>query len=383
MPMQPRPMTPTSGPALPRVVVLMPTSSSARPSPASAEGEHLVPGASSRGDRDRDRRTLDLRRPSRAVRPWIEGAPPGRRASGQVACGDLGEVAGLPRVPVELQLGRRVRGHVVAQRGQVLVPILEQGGGGLLPRRRPAGRGALGPRRVPDGGEVQISGGVRPRRRPGLVSRARQGSQRDDGGDLTTDEEGVEPPVPVGRDRGVVGVPLAAALPVNAVEEGIDHDISARDTDLREQTLYALAGLADQDAPGDRLVCRGVLPQHEDAGRAVEPATMEDRTPLDAEILDRVGVGAGVGGGELVEGRPVVARAERSSGTDRIGHGLIPLTPATVVILLPPCTGDQGSAAATWGWPWTNGTTRSSGRTGAASTPSSRRRPRVPRRRAD
>ena len=59
---------------------------------------------------------------------------------------------------------------------------------------------------------------------------------------------------------------------------------------LRQEPLHALAGLADEDPPRDRLVLARVLADDQDPRRAVEPAAVEDRPPLDAEVGGRIDV---------------------------------------------------------------------------------------------
>jgi hypothetical protein len=61
------------------------------------------------------------------------------------------------------------------------------------------------------------------------------------------------------------------------------------DAELRQQTLDAAPSFADEDAAQDVLVLSRILPDHEDSRRPVEPAAVEDRAPLDAKILERVG----------------------------------------------------------------------------------------------
>ena len=70
------------------------------------------------------------------------------------------------------------------------------------------------------------------------------------------------------------------ALPVDAVEEGVDHHVAAVDAELEEEALQAMAGLPDEDPPGDRLVLGGVLADDEHARGAVEPPAVEDRVPI-------------------------------------------------------------------------------------------------------
>jgi len=81
---------------------------------------------------------------------------------------------------------------------------------------------------------VQPRGGGRLGGRPGFERGAREPAQRDHGADVTIDQKGVEPAVPVGRDVRICGVAGAAALTVNAVQERVDHHVTGRDADARE-----------------------------------------------------------------------------------------------------------------------------------------------------
>ena len=74
------------------------------------------------------------------------------------------------------------------------------------------------------------------------------------------------------------------------------------DVELAKGALHPLPGLADQDASGDRLVLPGILAQDQHAGGAVEPAAVEDRSPLHPEV------GGGV---DLRSGEHLVARRQR------------------------------------------------------------------------
>jgi hypothetical protein len=88
----------------------------------------------------------------------------------------------------------------------------------------------------------------------------------------------------VGGDGRVLAAALGAGLGCDGVEEGVGHHGAALDRQLGQESLDPLAGLADQDAPDDGLRLARVLPDHEDARRAVEPAAVEDRAPPDPEV---------------------------------------------------------------------------------------------------
>ena len=64
--------------------------------------------------------------------------------------------------------------------------------------------------------------------------------------------------------------------------------------EAREGTTEQMPGLADEDSANDRLRLRRVLPDHEQPCGSIEPAAMEDRSPLDSESTRRVDVRAGV-----------------------------------------------------------------------------------------
>lgn len=71
-------------------------------------------------------------------------------------------------------------------------------------------------------------------------------------------------------DALVADVAVATALPVDAVEEGVDEHVADTDAQSCEEALHALTRLPDEDAAADRLVRRRVLADDEHAGRAVE-----------------------------------------------------------------------------------------------------------------
>ena len=161
--------------------------------------------------------------------------------------------------PVRLAQASSERHHL----GQVLVPVLEQLSGGFRQGLRPRSRSALRVRRVPQWRMVELppdgGPGIVPSRRPGAERPFGEDAQRDDGGDPAAEEHSVQPPVAVGGYCGIVGVALAAALPVDAVQECIDHDVARRDARSGEQPLDTLACFADQDPSSDRLVRGRVL----------------------------------------------------------------------------------------------------------------------------
>ena len=113
----------------------------------------------------------------------------------------------------------------------------------------------------------------------------------------------------------------AATLSVEAVEVDVEHDVALADADLREQTLEALTGLTDEDAATDRLVGGRVLPEYEHPGRTVEPAPVEDRPPLDPEVVKRVGLVVGMVRDEGREGLADVAGTTLVHDTHGRLHG--------------------------------------------------------------
>src|SRR3954452_8736905 len=150
---------------------------------------------------------------------------------------------------------------------------------------------------------------------PALERLTPEVAERDDGVDVIGHER-VEPLVPVVGDRGVAGVLLAGALPVDGVEVGVHHRVTARDPELRQEALHALARLADEDAVGYRLVLAGVLADDHDPGAAVEAPAVEDRAPLDPEVARWVHAAVGVVARERGKGvlhRPGVELRHRYS----------------------------------------------------------------------
>jgi hypothetical protein len=57
------------------------------------------------------------------------------------------------------------------------------------------------------------------------------------------------------------------------------------DPHLGQQALDPASGFANQDAAYDALVLCGILTDDEHARRAVEPAAVEDWSPLEAELI--------------------------------------------------------------------------------------------------
>ena len=119
------------------------------------------------------------------------------------------------------------------------------------------------------------------------------------------------------RSRVLARLGLDAA--VDAVQVGVDEHVAAGDAELGEEALDAAPGFADQDAAHDGLVLRGVLTDHEHARRAVEPAAVEDRPPLEAELVWRVDARLGVLGAQGQKRLGDVAWIER------MGHARSPL----------------------------------------------------------
>ena len=196
---------------------------------------------------------------------------------------------------VAVQHERRRHVGMIDARRQGLqggVPVLQQ----LLCRRRELGLVALG-RALRLGGmrhrRVGDVHGLRRRRRlpelPGLVRRL---PEREHGFHLASDQQRVQPAVAV-VDEGRVPSRRGLDAAVHAVQVGVDEHVAAGDPELGEQALDPPPGFADQDAAHDGLVLRGVLADHQHARRAVEPAAVKDRPPLDAELACRVDVASG------------------------------------------------------------------------------------------
>jgi hypothetical protein len=82
-------------------------------------------------------------------------------------------------------------------------------------------------------------------------------------------------------------------LPEHAVDERVDHHVAALDPELREEALDPVSGLADQNSARNRLVLRGILAEHEHSCTSVQAPAVEDRPPLEPEILRRIHARAG------------------------------------------------------------------------------------------
>ncbi|UGX94117.1 hypothetical protein G6321_00052685 [Bradyrhizobium barranii subsp. barranii] len=103
---------------------------------------------------------------------------------------------------------------------------------------------------------------------------------------------------------------VAAALPVDAVQEGVHHHVAPRDAELRQETLRPAARGADQNSAHDRLVLGGILTDDEHARRSVEPAAVKDRPPFNPEIVGIVGFSGRIVGAQIAEGLLVVSAVE-------------------------------------------------------------------------
>ena len=84
---------------------------------------------------------------------------------------------------------------------------------------------------------------------------------------------------------------------------------------LASDALQPLARFAHEDAADDALVRGGILPDDEHARAPVEAAAVEDRPPLDAEVVGRIGLRAGVG---PQQGR----EATRVADLELVGHAV-------------------------------------------------------------
>ena len=96
--------------------------------------------------------------------------------------------------------------------------------------------------------------------------------------------------------------------------ECIQAEIRARQPQLREKALHALARVPDQRAPGDPLGRSRVRRDTQDASRPIEPAAVEDRPPVKPEVIaERRVVGTRVE--QVVKGlwRPGIELPHRSS----------------------------------------------------------------------
>src|SRR5215831_5844468 len=107
-----------------------------------------------------------------------------------------------------------------------------------------------------------------------------------------------QPAISVGDDGSIVLMLLAALLAVDGIEEGIDHHIAVVNPKLGEEALDSVACSADENPPGNVLRRRRILADDEHARAAIEPPSVEDWPPLDAERVRRVSLGAGVVAGQ-------------------------------------------------------------------------------------
>ena len=55
-------------------------------------------------------------------------------------------------------------------------------------------------------------------------------------------------------------------LPLQPIQEGVDHDVGLIETELAQETLNTLTGRAYEDAPSNVLICGGVLSDDDHLG---------------------------------------------------------------------------------------------------------------------
>src|SRR5918995_839273 len=85
---------------------------------------------------------------------------------------------------------------------------------------------------------------------------------------------------------------VATPLAEDAVHVRVHHYVAAVETELPEEALNPMAGLADEGPADDRLVLRWVLSDQEQPRSAVQPPAVEDRAPFEAEVLRGIGARA-------------------------------------------------------------------------------------------
>ncbi|GAA0007549.1 hypothetical protein BRDID11002_75550 [Bradyrhizobium diazoefficiens] len=134
--------------------------------------------------------------------------------------------------------------------------------------------------------------------------------KRDDSLDVAGAQHGLEPFVAIVDDARLVLVLGAAALAVNAVQEGVHHHIALHDAELGQKALGPAARGADQDSAHDGLVLGGILADDEHTRRSVQPAAVKDGPPFDAEVVGIVGFSAGVVGAQIAKGLLAVSGVE-------------------------------------------------------------------------
>ena len=93
-------------------------------------------------------------------------------------------------------------------------------------------------------------------------------------------------PVEAPVDTAEALAAAAPALAVDAVREGIDHHVAAVEAEPGQEALEPPARRPDEDPPDHGLVLGGVLAHDQDAGRLVQAPAVEDRSPLQAEVVD-------------------------------------------------------------------------------------------------
>src|SRR5215469_1757408 len=127
-----------------------------------------------------------------------------------------------------------------------------------------------------------------------------------------------KPTISISGHCRVVDVRCRAALIVQAVKEGIDHDVAAVDAELCQEPLHSVTGDTDQDTADDSLALSGILADAQYSCGAVQSPAVKYRPPLDAESAVRI---SGLVRCLLAEGHE---RLDADPGVESSRHSAVP-----------------------------------------------------------
>jgi hypothetical protein len=93
--------------------------------------------------------------------------------------------------------------------------------------------------------------------------------------------------VPEGGDGRVVLVTIPTALPEHRVGEHVNHHVAAGQAQLGQDPLQSVHRAPTSAPPRDHVMLGGILPNHKQPRRSVQPSPVEHGPPLHSDVLAR------------------------------------------------------------------------------------------------
>lgn len=122
---------------------------------------------------------------------------------------------------------------------------------------------------------------------PSLVS---QHSQGNDCFNFLTNQQRFQPAIPViNNSRGFFV--LCTDASIHAVQECINHDVTAIDSRFRQKPLNPLPRFTNQNPTHNRFILRRILSDQKNTGRSVQSSPMKDRSSFNTKIFDWINSG--------------------------------------------------------------------------------------------